>query len=266
MLKIFIERPVLSTVISVMIVILGVLAYLGLPISQYPEIAPPTVQVSATYTGASAGVIQRNVIVPLEEQINGVEGMTYMTSSATNDGGATITIYFKLGTNPDINAVNVQNRVSIASSVLPSEVTKTGVTVQKQQSSNLLIFSIKSDNSAYDQTFLNNYANINLIPEIKRINGVGNVTAFGARDYAMRIWLKPDVMSSYGLTPTDVNNALAEQNIDAAPGKFGENSNQIFQYTIQYTGKLIDTTQFGNIIMRSNADGSVLRLKDIARL
>src|SRR5450755_2058416 len=266
MLKIFIERPVLSTVISVMIVILGVLAYLGLPISQYPEIAPPTVQVSATYTGASAGVIQRNVIVPLEEQINGVEGMTYMTSSATNDGGATITIYFKLGTNPDINAVNVQNRVSIASSVLPSEVTKTGVTVQKQQSSNLLIFSIKSDNSAYDQTFLNNYANINLIPEIKRINGVGSVIAFGARDYAMRIWLKPDVMSSYGLTPTDVNNALAEQNIDAAPGKFGENSNQVFQYTIQYTGKLIDTTQFGNIIMRSNADGSVLRLKDIARL
>jgi HAE1 family hydrophobic/amphiphilic exporter-1 len=266
MLKIFIDRPVLSTVISVMIVILGILAYLGLPISQYPEIAPPTVQVSATYTGASAGVIQRNVIVPLEEQINGVEGMTYMTSSATNDGGATITIYFKLGTNPDINAVNVQNRVSIASSVLPSEVTKTGVTVQKQQSSNLLIFSVKSDNSAYDQTFLNNYANINLIPEIKRINGVGSVIAFGARDYAMRIWLKPDVMSSYGLTPTDVNNALAEQNIDSAPGKFGENSNQVFQYTIQYTGKLIDTTQFGNIIMRSNADGSVLRLKDIARL
>jgi hydrophobic/amphiphilic exporter-1 (mainly G- bacteria), HAE1 family len=266
MLKIFIERPVLSTVISVMIVILGVLAYLGLPISQYPEIAPPTVQVSATYTGASAGVIQRNVIVPLEEQINGEEGMTYMTSSATNDGGATITIYFKLGTNPDINAVNVQNRVSIASSVLPSEVTKTGVTVQKQQSSNLLIFSLKSDNPVYDQTFLNNYANINLIPEIRRINGVGSVIAFGARDYAMRIWLKPDVMSSYGLTPADVNNALAEQNLDAAPGKFGENSNQVFQYTIQYTGKLIDTTQFGNIIMRSNADGSVLRLKDIARL
>jgi hydrophobic/amphiphilic exporter-1 (mainly G- bacteria), HAE1 family len=266
MLKIFIERPVLSTVISVMIVILGVLAYLGLPVSQYPEIAPPTVQVSATYTGASAAVIQRNVIVPLEEQINGVEGMTYMTSSATNDGVATITIYFKLGTNPDINAVNVQNRVSIASSVLPSEVTKAGVTVQKQQSSNLLIFSIESDNSAYDQTFLTNYANINLIPEIKRINGVGSVITFGAKDYAMRIWLKPDVMANYGLTPADVNNVLAEQNIDAAPGKFGENSNQVFQYTIQYTGKLIDTAQFGNIIMRSNANGSVLRLKDIARL
>jgi len=266
MLKIFIERPVLSTVISVIIVILGVLAYLGLPVSEYPEIAPPTVVVSATYTGASAGIIQRNVIVPLEEQINGVDGMTYITSSATNDGGATITIYFKLGTNPDIDAVNVQNRVSIASPVLPAEVTKAGVTVQKQQSSNLLIFSLKSDNPAYDQTFLNNYANINLIPEIKRINGVGSVTAFGTRDYAMRIWLKPDVMASYGLTPNDVNNVLAEQNIDAAPGKFGENSNQVFQYTIQYTGKLIDTTQFGNIVMKSNADGSVLRLKDIARL
>jgi hydrophobic/amphiphilic exporter-1 (mainly G- bacteria), HAE1 family len=266
MLKIFIDRPVLSTVISVMILILGVLAYQGLPVSQYPEIAPPTVQVSATYTGAGAGVIQRNVIVPLEEQINGVEGMTYMTSTATNDGGATITIYFKLGTNPDINAVNVQNRVSIASSVLPAEVTRAGVTVQKQQSSDLLIFSIKSDNAAYDQTFLTNYANINLIPEIKRINGVGSVITFGAKDYAMRIWLKPDVMANYGLTPADVNNVLAEQNIDAAPGKFGENSNQVFQYTIQYTGKLIDTTEFGNIIMRSNADGSVLRLKDIARL
>ena len=266
MLKIFIERPVLSTVISVMIVILGVLAYLGLPVSQYPEIAPPTVQVSATYTGASASVIQRTVIVPLEEQINGVKGMTYMTSAATNDGGATITVFFKLGTNPDINAVNVQNRVSVASNVLPAEVTKAGVTVQKQQSSNLLIFSLKSDNPAYDQTFLNNYANINLIPEIKRIIGVGSVTAFGSKDYAMRIWLKPDVMANYGLTPNDVNSALAEQNFDAAPGKFGENSNQVFQYTIQYTGRLIDTTQFGNIVMKSKTDGSILHLKDIARL
>src|SRR5882757_9702923 len=181
MLKIFIERPVLSTVISVMIVILGVLAYLGLPVSQYPDIAPPTVVVSATYTGASANVIQRNVIVPLEEQINGVDGMTYMTSSATNDGSATITVYLKLGTNPDMNAVNVQNRVSVASNVLPAEVTKAGVTVQKQQSSNLLIFALKSDNPEYDQTFLNNYANINLIPEIKRISGVGSVAAFGSK-------------------------------------------------------------------------------------
>ena len=266
MLKLFIARPVLSTVISVIILILGLLAYLTLPVTQYPEIAPPTVQVSATYTGASAAVIQRNVIVPLEEQINGVEGMNYMTSAATNDGGATITVYFKLGTNPDINAVNVQNRVAIASSVLPSEVTKAGVTVQKQQSSNLLVFSLKSDNPVYDQTFLNNYANINLIPEIKRINGVGNVIAFGSRDYAMRIWLRPDLMASYGLTPADINAVLAEQNIDAAPGKFGENSNQVFQYTIQYTGKLVDTTEFGNIILRVKSDGSVLRLRDIARI
>jgi len=249
-----------------MIVILGVLAYISLPVSTYPEIAPPTVVVSTTYTGASAGVIQRNVIVPLEEQINGVEGMTYITSSATNDGGATITIYFKLGTNPDIDEVNVQNRVSIATPILPAEVTKAGVTVQKQQSSNLLIISLKSDSPVYDQTFLNNYANINLIPEIKRINGVGSVSAFGTRDYSMRIWFKPDVMANYGLTPDDVDNALAEQNIDAAPGKFGENSNQVFQYTIQYTGKLITTGQFENIIIKSNADGSVLLLKDIARL
>jgi len=266
MLKIFIERPVLSTVISVMIVILGVLAYMGLPVSQYPEIAPPTVQVAATYTGANADVVQRNVIVPLEEQINGVEGMTYMTSTATNDGGATITVYFKLGTNPDINAVNVQNRVQRATNVLPAEVTKAGVTVDKQQSSNLLFFSIKSDNPDYDQTFLNNYANINIIPEIKRISGVGSVSAFGTKDYAMRIWLKPDVMATYGLTPNDVNNALAEQNFDAAPGKFGENSNEVFQYSIRYTGRLIDSSQFGNMIMRSTTNGQLLRLKDIARI
>lgn len=266
MLKIFIKRPVLSTVISVIIVILGVLAYLGLPVTQYPEIAPPTVKVSATYTGAGADVIQRNVIVPLEEQINGVEGMTYMTSTATNDGDATITVYFKLGTNADINAVNVQNRVQRATNLLPAEVTKAGVTVDKQQSSNLLIFALKSDNPSYDQTFLSNYANINLIPEIKRINGVGSVVSFGTKDYSMRVWLKPDVMATYGLTPADVNSALAEQNFDAAPGKFGENSNQVFQYTIKYTGRLLDTAQFGNIIMRAKTNGRLLRLKDIARL
>jgi len=266
MLKIFIKRPVLSTVISVIIVILGVLAYLGLPVTQYPEIAPPTVKVSATYTGAGADVIQRNVIIPLEEQINGVEGMTYMTSTATNDGDATITVYFKLGTNSDINAVNVQNRVQRATNLLPAEVTKAGVTVDKQQSSNLLIFALKSNNPSYDQTFLSNYANINLIPEIKRINGVGSVVSFGTKDYSMRVWLKPDIMATYGITPADVNNALAEQNFDAAPGKFGENSDQVFQYTIKYTGRLIDTTQFGNIIMRSKTDGQLLRLKDIARL
>lgn len=266
MLKIFIERPVLSTVISVVIVILGVLAYLGLPVTQYPEIAPPTVVVSASYTGAGAEVIQRNVIVPLEEQINGVEGMTYMTSTATNDGSATITVFFRLGTNPDIDAVNVQNRVQRASSVLPAEVTRAGVTVDKQLSSNLMFVAIKSDNPEYDQKFLNNYVNINLVPEIKRINGVGGVNVFGTKDYSMRIWLKPDVMATYELTPDDVNKALAEQNFDAAPGKFGENSNQVFQYSIKYTGRLLDTAQFGNIVMRSANNGQILRLKDIARI
>lgn len=266
MLKIFIERPVLSTVISVMIVILGVLAYLGLPVSQYPEIAPPTVRVSTSYTGAGAEVIQRNVIVPLEEQINGVEGMTYMTSTATNDGDATITVFFELGTNPDINAVNVQNRVQRATNVLPAEVTKAGITVDKQLSSNLMFVAIKSDNPEYDQKFLNNYVNINLVPEIKRIKGVGGVNVFGGKDYSMRLWLKPDVMATYGLTPDDVNKALAEQNFDAAPGKFGENSNQVFQYSIKYTGRLLDTTQFGNIVMRSANNGQLLRLRDIARI
>ena len=266
MLKIFIERPVFSTVISVLIVILGVLAYLQLPVSQYPEIAPPTVRVSTSYTGAGADVIQRNVIVPLEEQINGVEGMTYMTSTATNDGDATITVFFELGTNPDINAVNVQNRVQRATNVLPAEVTRAGITVDKQLNSNLIFLAIKSDNPEYDQKFLNNYVNINLVPEIKRIKGVGGVNVIGGKDYSMRLWLKPDVMAIYGLTPGDVNNALAEQNFDAAPGKFGENSNQVFQYSIQYTGRLIDTTQFGNIVMRTSNNGQLLRLRDIARI
>jgi hydrophobic/amphiphilic exporter-1 (mainly G- bacteria), HAE1 family len=266
MFKTFIERPVLSTVISIIIVILGVLGLVSLPVSQYPEIAPPTVVVTANYTGANANVILRNVVTPLEQQINGVEGMTYITSTATNDGVATITVYFKLGTNPDIDAVNVQNQVSRASSLLPAEVTKAGVIVSKQQSSNLLMFALKSENPDYDQTFLNNYANINLVPVIQRIYGVGGVNVFGSKDYSMRIWLKPDAMAAYGLTPDDVNAALAEQNIDAAPGKFGENSNQVFQYTINYTGRLVDTTQFGNIVMRATPDGQILRLRDIARI
>ena len=266
MFQVFIKRPVLATVISVIIVILGILAYLGLPVTQYPEIAPPTVVVNATYTGANADVVLKNVVVPLEEQINGVEGMTYMTSTSTNDGGATITVYFKLGTNSDINAVNVQNRVQRASNILPAEVVKAGVTVDKQQSGNLIFFSLESSNPDYDQKFLSNYANINIVPEIKRISGVGGVTVFGSKDYSMRIWLKPDVMATYGLTPADINAALAEQNLDAAPGKFGENSDQVFQYSIRYSGRLIDTAQFGNIVMRSDTAGQILRLKDIARI
>ncbi len=204
MLKQFIERPVLSTVISVIIVMLGILGLVQLPIAQYPEIAPPTVQVIASYPGANAEVVLNSVVIPLEEQINGVEGMTYMTSSATNEGLANISVFFAVGTDPDKATVNVQNQVSRAISLLPQEVTRTGVTVRKQQSSNVLIFALYSDNPAYDQTFLSNYAQINLIPQIKRVAGVGNASAFGAREYAMRLWLKPDVMAVYGLVPNDV--------------------------------------------------------------
>ena len=266
MLKIFIERPVLSTVISVIVVLLGVLGLLSLPIAQYPDISPPTVQVSASYAGANADVVLKSVIVPLEEQINGVEGMTYMTSSATNTGSGSIQVYFNVGTDPDQAAVNVQNRVASATSLLPQEVTLAGVTVRKRQSSNLLIFALYSDNPAYDQTFLQNYAQINIVPQIKRVNGVGDSNAFGSRDYAMRVWLKPDVMAIYGLTPADVTAALADQNVEAAPGAFGENSDQSFQYVIKYTGKLISAEQFGNIVLRGTAKGQLLHLRDVARL
>ncbi|MEE1944746.1 efflux RND transporter permease subunit [Pedobacter sp. KR3-3] len=266
MFKKFIERPVLSTVISIIIVILGILGLITLPVSQYPEIAPPTVQVSASYQGANADVVMNSVVVPLEEQINGVEDMTYMTSSAGNDGTATITVNFKLGTNPDLAAVNVQNRVARATSLLPAEVTRSGVITAKRQASNVLIFGIYSDDPSYDQKFLQNYANINIIPQIKRINGVGDASAFGLMDYTMRIWLKPDVMATYGLVPNDISVALAEQNIEAAPGQFGEQGNQAFQYILKYTGRLKNETEFGNIIIRTGSSGEVLRLKDIARI
>ncbi|QXV64291.1 efflux RND transporter permease subunit [Mucilaginibacter achroorhodeus] len=266
MLRKFIERPVLSTVISVIIVILGIIGLTSLPISEYPEIAPPTVQVSAAYNGANADVVMNSVIVPLEEQINGVENMTYMTSKAGNDGSATITVYFKLGTNPDLAAVNVQNRVSKATPLLPAEVTKAGVTTSKQQSSMVMVFALKSSNKSYDQTFLQNYANINVVPLVKRINGVGDASAFGTQDYSMRIWLKPDVMATYGLIPSDVSNALAEQNIEAAPGKLGENSNQSFEYVLKYKGRLKKPVEFENIIIRSAKGGQLLRLKDVARV
>ncbi len=266
MFKKFIERPVLSTVISIIIVILGVLGLVTLPVSQYPEIAPPTVQVSASYQGANADVVMNSVVIPLEEQINGVEDMTYMTSSASNDGTATITINFKLGTNADLAAVNVQNRVARASSLLPAEVTRSGVITAKRQASNVLIFAIYSDSASFDQSFLQNYANINLIPQIKRINGVGDASAFGLMDYTMRIWLKPDVMAAYGMVPNDVSVALAEQNIEAAPGQFGEQGQQSFQYTLKYSGRLKNETEFSNIIIRTAENGQVLRLKDVARI
>jgi HAE1 family hydrophobic/amphiphilic exporter-1 len=262
----FIERPVLSTVISILIVILGVLGLTSLPIAQYPEIAPPTVVVSASYQGASADVVLNSVVIPLEEQLNGVEGMSYMTSSAGNDGSARITITFKLGIDPDIATVNVQNRVALATPLLPQEVVRSGVITKKTQSSNLLIFSLYSDNPDYDQTFVQNYADINLIPLIKRVPGVGDASAFGQRIYAMRIWLKPDVMATYGLVPSDVSAALAEQNIEAAPGQFGEQGGQAFQYTIKYSGRLKNANEFGNMIIRANPNGQILRLSDIARV
>ncbi|MCO5945839.1 efflux RND transporter permease subunit [Mucilaginibacter flavidus] len=266
MLKKSIERPVLSTVISVLLVILGVIGLINLPISQYPNIAPPTVFVSTNYSGANADVVLKSVIVPLEEQINGVENMTYMTSSAGNDGSAQITIFFKVGTNPDLAAVNVQNRVSRAVSLLPQVVTQAGVTVAKSQNSNLLIFSLYSENKDYDDTFLQNYCQINLVPAIQRVNGVGNTQIFTQKEYSMRIWLKPDVMASYSLVPDDVTQALNEQNIEAAPGKFGENSKESFQYVIKYTGRLKTTQQFGDIIIKSVGKGQLLRLKDVARI
>ena len=266
MLRKFIERPVLSTVVSIIIVILGLLGILTLPVSQYPEIAPPTVQVSASYQGANADVVMSSVVVPLEEQINGVEDMTYMTSSAGNDGSANITINFKLGTNADLAAVNVQNRVARAISLLPAEVTRAGVITAKRQASNVLIFSLYSDDPAYDQKFLQNYAEINLVPQIKRITGVGDVSAFGQSIYTMRLWLKPDVMAAYRLVPSDISAALAEQNIEAAPGQLGEQGAQSFQYTLKYTGRLTDETQFGDIIISTGENGQVLKLKDVARI
>ncbi len=266
MFKRFIEKPVLSTVISIIILILGILGIVILPISQYPEIAPPTVVVMANYQGANAEVVMNSVVIPLEEQINGVEDMSYMTSTSSNEGAATIMIYFKLGTDPDMAAVNVQNRVARATSLLPAEVTRAGVMTAKRQSSNVMIFAIYSDNAAYDQTFLQNYANINIIPQVKRVNGVGDATAFGTRDYSMRLWLKPDVMGAYGLVPNDISVALAEQNIEAAPGQLGEQGGQSFQYVLKYKGRLKDEAEFGDIIIKASADGQVLRLKDVARI
>jgi HAE1 family hydrophobic/amphiphilic exporter-1 len=262
----FIDRPVLSTVISIIIVILGVLGLLSLPVSQYPEIAPPTVTVAANYQGASAEVVMNSVVIPLEEQINGVEDMSYMTSTSNNDGSASINIYFKLGTNPDLAAVNVQNRVSRATPLLPQEVTKAGVTTSKRQSDNILIFSLYSENPEYDDTFLQNYANINILPKIKRVAGVGDAVIFGQRDYSMRIWLKPDVMAAYGLIPSDVTALLAEQNIEAAPGQLGESGNQSFQYALKYKGRLQSSEEFEQIVVRSTESGEVLRLKDVARI
>ncbi len=266
MFKRFIERPVLSTVISIIIFMLGILGLIGLPIEQYPNIAPPTINVSANYAGANAEVVLNSVIIPLEEQINGVEGMTYMTSSATNDGNGSINVYFKVGADPNMAAVEVQNRVSSASGILPAEVTRAGVSVRKQQGGNLLITAIYSENPEYDQLFLQNYIDINILPKLRRVNGVGSASSFGQMIYSMRIWLKPEVMSIYGIVPADIVAALNDQNIEAAPGRFGEQGDQSFQFVIRYTGKLKSVEEFENVIIRAEDNGHFLRIKDIARV
>lgn len=261
----FINRPVLSTVISIIIVILGVIGLVTLPIEQYPDIAPPTVSVSASYTGANAQTTLNSVVVPLEEAINGVENMDYMSSSASNTGDARITITFKQGTDPDMAAVNAQNKVSSATGLLPAEVTKIGVTTEKRQNSMLMVFTLYDKSGKYDQRFIENYAKINIIPEIQRVNGVGEAFVMGA-EYSMRIWLKPELMAQYHLMPADVTTALAQQNIEAAPGKIGERENQTFEYTLRYRGRLQDEHEFENIVIRATSDGQILRLKDIARI
>lgn len=261
----FIDRPILSIVISVVIMVAGLIGLYALSVEQYPDIAPPTIRVSTTYSGANAETVQKSVIVPLEEAINGVENMTYMTSTASNTGSAEITVYFKQGSDPDMAAVNVQNKVSTATSLLPAEVTKVGVTTMKRQSSMLKIFALYSPNGTYDQTFLTNYLSINVKPQIQRISGVGEVDVMGG-DYAMRIWLKPDVMAQYGLEPSDVEAALSSQNIEASTGSIGEDSENVYQYTLKYRGRLEDEKEFEEIVIRSYSDGRVLRLKDIARV
>ena len=264
-LRTFIERPVLSAVISITIVVVGIIGLFSLPVEQYPDIAPPTIMVSTTYYGASAETLQKSVIAPLEEAINGVEDMTYMTSSATNAGTVSITVYFKQGTDPDMAAVNVQNRVSRATGQLPAEVTQVGVTTSKRQTSILQMFSLSSPDDSYDENFLSNYISINLKPEILRISGVGDLMIMGG-EYSMRVWMKPDVMAQYKLIPSDITGVLAEQNIESATGSFGENSNETYQYTMKYKGRLITPEEFGDIVIRSTDNGEVLKLKDIAEI
>ena len=260
----FIKRPVLSTVISILIVLLGFIGLVSLPIEQYPDIAPPTVAVFTSYPGADAETVKNSVIVPLEESINGVEGMDYISSSA-GAGSAQISVLFRQGMNADMCAVNVQNRVQQAQALLPAEVTRIGVTVTKRQTSQVLMFTLTSD-GRYDDEFLTNYNNINIVPAIKRIQGVGDVQSPGLKSYSMRIWLKPDVMKQYNLMPSDISGVLAEQNIEAAPGSFGQESDVAYEYAMRYTGRLKTAEEFGNIIIQSKGDGTTLKLKDVAKI
>ena len=262
----FINRPVLSTVISIFIVLLGLIGLFSLPVTQFPDIAPPTIHVSTTYMGANAQAVLNSVIAPLEESINGAEGMTYMESTATNTGSADITVYFEQGFDPDMAAVDVQNRVAKAQNLLPAEVTQVGVLTQKRQTSMLLMVALyDTGDNRYDSEFIDNYAKINMIPQLQRVSGVGDVMSFGA-DYSMRVWLKPEVMAQYGLVPTDISYALAEQNIEAAPGAFGEQGDQSFQYTMRYRGRLTTPEQFENIVVAAKPTGEVLRLGDVAKV
>ena len=262
----FIKRPVLSTVISIFFVLLGIIGLMSLPIEQYPDIAPPTISIQTSYQGADAQTVLNSVITPLEESINGVENMTYIESTATNAGMAMLTVYFKQGTDPNMAAVNVQNRVSQAQALLPAEVTRVGVTVSKRQSSNVVMYSLTTDDGRYDDEFLTNYNNINIVPMLKRINGVGDVHIPGMKTYSMRIWLQPDKMKQYGLVPSDISGALAEQNIEAAPGSFGEQSKLKFEYTMRYKGRLKTPEEYGNIIISSNTNGQTLHLRDVAKV
>ena len=247
----FIKRPVLSTVISIFFVLLGTIGLVSLPIEQYPDIAPPTISVMTSYTGADAQTVLNSVITPLEESINGVENMTYMSSIATNAGMAMITVYFKQGSDANMAAVNVQNRVQQAQALLPAEVTRVGVTVSKRQSSNVIMYSLTTEDGRYDGQFLTNYNNINIVPLLKRIKGVGDVQTPGTETYSMRIWLKPDKMKQYGLVPSDIMGVLAEQNIEAAPGSLGENGSVAYEYALRYKGRLKSATEFENILLTS---------------
>ncbi|WP_308772601.1 efflux RND transporter permease subunit [uncultured Bacteroides sp.] len=264
-LKTFIDRPILSCAISVLILILGIIGLSNLPMEQYPDIAPPTIMVSTTYTGANAETVLKSVIAPLEEAINGVENMTYMTSTATNTGSASITVYFAQGTDPDMATVNTKNRVSEAEGLLPAEVTKVGVTVEKRQNSMVKILALYSPDDSYDQNFINNYFKINVEPRLSRITGVGNVNVMGG-DYAMRIWMNPQKMAQHQLVPADIISLLDDQNVEAATGTLGEDSENTFQYTLKYRGRYETAEEFGNMVLKALPTGEVLRLKDVAEV
>jgi HAE1 family hydrophobic/amphiphilic exporter-1 len=266
MIKSIISRPVFAAVISIIVVILGILGLISLPVTQYPDIAPPTVQIIANYQGANAKTVLESVVIPIEEQVNGVEGMDYITSSASNDGSANITVIFKPGVDPDIAAVNVQNRVARATPILPVEVTSTGVVTQKQQTSALMFFTLYSENPEFDQKYVENYTNINVTPALKRINGVGDASVFGGMTYAMRIWLDPVKMQSYGLNPSDVIASIREQSREAAAGIIGSNAGNSFEYVIKYSGRFDEKEQYDDIIIKSMGNGQFLKLKDVAKV